>query len=108
GEPPAESLYPPIDTADFRSRNLALANGDTTGKWPAQDIPLPLPGALLPQNRIIAYYGNLYSKCMGILGELPPKQMLSRLDEEVEKWNKADSTTKAIPALHYIAVVAQG
>ena len=31
---------------------------------------------LLPYNRIIAFYGNLYSKRMGILGEVPKKEML--------------------------------
>ena len=58
-----------IDTADYNKRMLALSNGDTTGKWPVK-TPYPLPGALLPYNRIIAFYGNLYSKRMGILGEL--------------------------------------
>jgi hypothetical protein len=34
--------------------------------------------------------------------------MLRRLDKEVAAWTKADSTTPAVPALHLIAVVAQG
>ena len=70
--------------------------------------PLPLPGAILPHKRIIAYYGNLLSKRMGILGELPPEQMLKKLDEEVEKWEQADSLTPVQPALHAIVVTAQG
>jgi hypothetical protein len=41
----------------------------THGRWPVK-APYPLAGALLPYNRIIAYYGNLYSTRMGILGEL--------------------------------------
>jgi hypothetical protein len=45
---------------------------------------------------------------MGILGELPRKEMLTKLQSEVAKWQAADSTVKAIPALHYIAVTAQG
>src|SRR5690606_32557689 len=63
---------------------------------------------ILPHKRIVAYYGNLYSKQMGILGELPPDEMLARLDHEVARWEQADSTTAVVPALHYIAVVAQG
>jgi len=43
---------------------------------------------------------------MGILGALPPEQMLARLDGEVAKWNAADPGTPAVPALHLIAVVA--
>ena len=96
-----------IDTLDFNKRMIALSNNDTTGRWPVK-APYPLPGALLPYNRIIAYYGNLYSTRMGILGEIPRKQMLSKLQGEVAKWQAADSTVKAIPALHYIAVTAQG
>jgi len=67
-----------IDTADYNKRMLALSNGDTTGKWPVK-APYPLPGAILPYNRIIAFYGNLYSKRMGILGELPKDEMLKKL-----------------------------
>jgi hypothetical protein len=39
--------------------------------------------------------------------ELPRKEMLAKLQGEVASWQAADSTTKAIPALHYIAVTAQ-
>jgi hypothetical protein len=45
---------------------------------------------------------------MGILGELPPDQMLARLDREVAAWNKADPSLPVQPALHLIATVAQG
>ena len=96
-----------IDTVDYNKRMVALSNNDTTGRWPVKG-PYPLPGALLPYNRIIAYYGNLYSTRMGILGELPRKEMLAKLQSEVAKWQAADATVKAIPALHYIAVTAQG
>ncbi len=96
-----------LDTAEYNNKLLELANGDTTGKWPAK-FPYPLPGAILPFNRIVAFYGNLYSKKMGILGELPKNQMLEKLRGEVEKWQKADSSLKVIPALHYIAISAQG
>jgi len=97
-----------IDSNKYRAQVLALTNGDTTGKWPVKNQPVPLAGAILPNKRIIAYYGNLYSTRMGILGEHPPDKMLAHLDEEVKRWNEADSTIEAIPALHYIAVVAQG
>ena len=103
-----KSLYPAIDSTVFRNLTLALANGDTTGKWPAVGVPIPLAGAILPYKRIIAYYGNIYSKRMGALGEYAPNEMWSRLEKEVKKWNEVDSTTEAIPAIHYIAVVASG
>jgi hypothetical protein len=55
----------------------------------------------------VAYYGNLYSTRMGALGEFPKSEMLRRLQEDVKKWNAADSVMPAIPALHYIAITAQ-
>lgn len=75
--------------------------------WPVKG-PDPLPGSILPSNRIVAYYGNPLSKRMGILGEVEPQEMLRRLDREVRAWTRADTATPAIPALHLIAVVAQG
>lgn len=96
-----------LDTALFNKLQLNLANNDTTGKWPAK-MPYPLPGAVLPFHRIVAFYGNLYSKKMGILGELPKNEMLSKLKHEVKYWQSADSSLPVIPALHYIAVTAQG
>ena len=96
-----------IDTLDYNKRMVAMSNSDTTGRWPVK-APYPLPGAILPYNRIIAYYGNLYSTRMGILGEIPRKEMLEKLQGEVAKWQAAEPTVKAIPALHYIAVTAQG
>lgn len=96
-----------IDTADYNQRMMALANNDIKGLWPVKG-PYPLPGALLPYNRIIAFYGNLFSKKMGILGELPKDAMLKKLKDEVAYWQAADSSVPVIPALHYIAVTAQG
>jgi hypothetical protein len=75
--------------------------------WPVKG-PAVLPGSLLPAKRIVAYYGNPLSKRMGILGELPPEQMLARLDREVARWKEADPATPVQPALHLVAVVAQG
>lgn len=44
---------------------------------------------------------------MGILGELPPQQMIGKLQDEIKTWRMADSTMEIMPALHYIAVTAQ-
>ena len=85
-----------------------MANGDTTGHWPIKQHAYPMDGAILPFKRIVAYYGNLYSSRMGILGEYPPKELWKRLNVEVAAWNKADSATPVQPAIHYIAIVAQG
>ncbi len=110
GTKPAEEIKKaPIltDIEEYNSKIAHIVNGDTTGKWPVK-TDYPLPGAIFPFKRIIAYYGNLYSKQMGILGELPPDQMLAKLQQEVAAWQKADTALEVVPALHYIAVTAQG
>ncbi|MBS1946206.1 MAG: hypothetical protein JST47_00420 [Bacteroidetes bacterium] len=96
-----------LDTASYNEKLIKLANGDSSGRWPVKTV-YPLPGAILPFKRIVAYYGNLYSKKMGVLGEYPEKEMLEKLTGEVKKWEAADSATPVQPALHYIAVTAQG
>jgi hypothetical protein len=75
--------------------------------WPVK-APAPLPGAILPQKRIVAYYGNPLSKKMGALGEFPKDDMLQRLKRETARWQAADPAHPVQPALHLIAVVAQG
>ncbi len=74
--------------------------------WPVAS-PAPLPGSVLPEKRVVAFYGNPMSTRMGILGEKPKKEMLLRLQQEVERWQLADPATPVQPALHLIAVVAQ-
>jgi hypothetical protein len=74
-----------LDTALYNRKLRHLANGDSSGRWPVRTA-YPVAGAILPFKRIVAYYGNLYSKKMGILGEYPPDEMLRRLNVEVKKW----------------------
>lgn len=82
------------------------ARGITPAGWPTG--PAPLLGALLPAHRIVAYYGNPYSKRMGILGEIPPDSMIAQLKKTAAEWAAADSTKQVMPALHLIVTVAQG
>ncbi len=107
GESEVDKPRQPVDETEYLRLMTKNANGDTTGLWPVQNQPIPLEGAILPYKRVVAYYGNLYSKQMGALGEYPPEEMWRRLNKEVEAWNAADSLTPAIPAVHYIAAVAQ-
>lgn len=69
--------------------------------------PAPAPGSILPASRIVAYYGNPLSKRMGILGALPPEQMLARLAEQIRAWERADPATPVRGALQLIVTVAQ-
>ncbi|HPS21685.1 MAG TPA: hypothetical protein PLO44_02675 [Candidatus Paceibacterota bacterium] len=128
-----ENKILPLDKADYDARMEKLANNPVvpapapkidpaTGQPIPTSVPTPTPkpnlwpvktvypkdGAVLPFNRIVAYYGNLYSTKMGVLGEYEEDVMLEKLKVEVDKWTAADPETPAIPALHYIAVTAQG
>jgi hypothetical protein len=78
-----------------------------SARWPVR-APDPLPGSILPEHRIVAFYGNPLSKRMGILGEIAPDEMLRRLETTATAWAAADSGQKVLPALHLIATVAQG
>ena len=86
---------------------MAIKAGMKDTRWPVPALA-PLPGSMLPARRIVAFYGNPLSKKMGVLGELPPDSMLKKFDKEIEAWRKADPSTPVQPALHLIAVVAQG
>ncbi len=110
-----------LDKEDYDRRMLLLANNPTQTLatsststppvkhlWPADGVVYPNTGAILPFNRIIAYYGNFYSKKMGVLGEYPEDEMLAKLKAEQDKWELADPNTPTIPAIHYIAITAQG
>lgn len=92
--------------------NANLSQGSTTTSeflknlWPVK-AAYPIGGAILPFKRVVAYYGNLYSRQMGALGEYPEEEMKQRLMAEVKKWEIADPNTPVVPALHYIAITAQ-
>lgn len=102
------AVMPSVRTAQDRSSFLGAIRSGTRAEatWPTP--PTPLPGSILPAKRIVAFYGNPLSKRMGVLGEYPTDVMLAKLDTEVAKWQKADPSTPVQPALHLIAVVAQG
>jgi len=74
--------------------------------WPVSTA-YPNAEAILPFKRVVAYYGNFYSKNMGVLGEYPEDKLLSMLASTTAKWAAADPSTPVIPAIHYIATVAQ-
>ena len=75
-------------------------------RWPTSAL-YPHGGAILPFKRILSYYGNFYSRHMGILGEYEPDEVLRRLNATKVLWEEADPTTPIQLAIEYIAMVAQ-
>jgi hypothetical protein len=98
----AETRGPKVKYLAGEDPTYAKAKG-----WPV-NFPAPLPGSILPGKRVVAYYGNPLSKRMGALGEFQKDDMLRRLKGEAVRWEKADPAHPVQPALHLIAVVAQG
>jgi hypothetical protein len=103
---PTRTTRRPFRLAKGERRRYALTPADSA-RWPVKG-PEPAPGALLPEHLIIAYYGNPKSTRMGILGQLPPNEMLPKLERTAREWAKAEPGRKVVPALHLIATVAQG
>jgi hypothetical protein len=96
------SASPQYEFVFSSTTNVTIAGED----WPAA-APYPHGDAILPFERIIAYYGNFYSTRMGILGELPRAEVLAQLASTSAAWEAADPDTPVRPAIHYIAMVAQ-
>lgn len=90
------------------TKNPTPAKRSVSDLWPVKNTAYPKVGAILPFKRVVAYYGNLYSKKMGALGEYEPDEVIRRLKAQAKEWEIADPATPVQPALHYIAVVAQG
>lgn len=99
----APSGPPEPARADSRSYSLTP---EQEGRWPVSG-PVQLPGALLPEHLVVAYYGNPKSAKMGILGQIPPEDMLAQLQSAATEWARLERGRKVLPALHVVVTVAQ-
>ena len=106
----------------------AAANGQPAGPAPTDTVKLQamamrrdslmadsiakksgvLPGAILPGHRIVAFYGNIRSKGMGILGREPKEQMFRKFEGVLKEWQAADPSRPVQAALHNVTITAQG
>jgi hypothetical protein len=67
----------------------------------------PADGALLPDYRIVTFYGHPHDPGMGIVGEYEIEQLAEMLRTEAANYAAADPSRPVIPALEIIATVAQ-
>jgi hypothetical protein len=81
-------------------------NGDSQAKpaWPVKDQPVLGRSCRTSESWRITQSAF---EAHGILGEVPPDEMLKRLDREVRAWS-GQTARLVVPALHLITVVAQG
>jgi hypothetical protein len=101
----AENKPAPIDTVKLKAQAMRRDSlkADSIARKTGQ-----LPGALLPGHRIVAFYGNIRSKGMGILGREPKAQMMRKFDKVLAEWQAADPSIPVMPALHSVTITAQG
>ena len=66
-----------------------------------------MDGALLPDYRILAYYGHPHAETMGILGQFDMEELLAQLLDEAATYEAADPDRPVMPAFEVIASVAQ-
>lgn len=67
----------------------------------------PLAGSLLPDFRIVAYYGHPHDANMGIVGEMELDDLTKKLRKQADAYEAADPSRPVVPALELIATVAQ-
>jgi hypothetical protein len=98
---PIASVVPTLPPTPFPTPTLV----PTPTVVPTPTLP-PLP-SLLPDHLIVAYYGNPLARGMGILGEVPPDQMIGRLQQQAAAYAAADGTRSVVPALELVTPAAQ-
>ena len=75
---------------------------------PPVEAKAATPGGILPDNRILAYYGFPGNPEMGMLGEYDMGRLLELLREQAMEYEEADPSTPVVIAFEVIASVAQG
>ena len=106
GESVSAAPAPPaVDTLKLKMQAMRRDSlkADSIAKKTGQ-----LPGAILPGHRIVAFYGNIRSKGMGILGREPKEQMFRKFAGVIKEWQAADPSIPVQPALHNVTITAQG
>jgi hypothetical protein len=98
----ADPTDTPADPSPTSSDSLPTETPTATA-----NTTLPEPGAgLLPQNRVISYYGHPNDARMGILGEYTKEDLLAHLQETGAQYEAADPTRPVVLAFEIIATVA--
>jgi len=87
---------------------LTLAGAASLPGMPTVAAQSSLSQGLLPDNRLLLYYGFPQNPNMGILGEYEPDELFAKLQAEGENYKAADSSRPWKLGFELIASVAQG
>ncbi|MCA9877479.1 MAG: hypothetical protein KC442_06850 [Thermomicrobiales bacterium] len=116
---PAETAVPALSptlapaVAPTTAPVAAATQTPAAGVVPAAMATLPptsrasLADALLPDYRIVAYYGHPHDANMGIVGEMELDDLTKKLRKQADAYEAADPSRPVVPALELIATVAQ-
>ena len=80
---------------------------DLSAELAAPVIQAPADATLLPEYRVVLFYGHPHDPAMGIVGEHEIEQLADILREEAANYAAADPSRPVIPGLEVIATVAQ-
>ncbi|MGH2618536.1 MAG: hypothetical protein ACRDJC_25170 [Thermomicrobiales bacterium] len=73
----------------------------------AQVVSPPVDRPLLPEYRVVTFYGHPHDPAMGIVGEHAMTDLAAMLRQEAANYAAADPSRPVIPAFEVIATVAQ-
>lgn len=104
----ASSPTPPVAVATPTNAPASTTRPETSPGATAGARSTPVAGSPLPGSRIVTYYGHPTSELLGVLGEYPPAELAARLKRQAAAYQQADPSKPVIPAIHFIATVAQG
>jgi len=107
----------PTVEADISTESLQVTDGSSAAAEavvpdlnlqpaPAVEEPTTL-GGLLPDNRILSFYGFPGNDRMGVLGEYDMARLLEMLREQAREYEEADPSKPVILAFEVVASVAQ-
>ena len=91
---------------DVVGRPEAVA-GEDGPEEPAGGCGVETGNDFLSANQIVSFYGSPYAADLGILGGLPPDEMVVRLREQAGKYDSVNGFKGVQPALHLVSTTAQ-
>ncbi len=111
GQPPEEAAAAGTGAADgplaFVSDPAPAASPTPRALAPDACGP-PVSGDFFAHNQVLSYYGNPYAEGMGILGELEPDELVSRLLAHAAEYDALNGDKGVRAALHIVWATAQG
>jgi hypothetical protein len=102
-----ETDGPPSDDLDEAVAPEFARAPELPANAAAPVVTAPVAGPLLPEYRVVAYYGHPHDPARGIVGEHAMEDLAAILRAEAANYAAADPSRPVVPAFELIATVAQ-